>query len=393
MSEPVLLSPLTAPGQRHLLHQVLRFSRSLHEAGLAINPASLIDLGRCLDYIDIRNRADFHAAARATLVSAQADLPLFDKAFEAFWAVPDATERPVRERMDEAGEDQADEQGPTGGLTLERAGIGEGQPAGEPGDDPLAWSAHEVLVRKNFKHMSEQELDEARRLIAGLIALLASTASRRITASRKRSELDLRRMLRRNALRAGDGIEFRYRRRRIKRTRLLLLCDVSGSMERYSRFLIQFIYALRQQLARIDVAVFSTRMTVITHLLRWRSVERSLQEVAAEVRDWGGGTDIGSSLRAFNDRFSSGMHRTHSVAIVLSDGWDRGDAARMREEMQRLHQRVRRLLWLNPLLGHADYQPLCQGMRTAMPFIDDFLPGHNLESLAGLLRHLRTIWR
>lgn len=393
MSAFIPVSPLVEPGQRHLLHQVVQFSRLLHTAGLSVHPAGLVDLCRCLQYVDIRNRPDFHAAARATLVSSQADITAFEAAFAEFWAVPGMHRRQQRDTPEDSQEDPSGQPEPRGGqmLSLAESEGAEREPGQE--DDQVAWSASEVLLKKDFREMSDQELEAARRVLAELVALLANTASRRTVATRRRGELDLRRMLRRNALRAGDGMEFRFRKRQIKRTRLMLLCDVSGSMERYSRFLIQFIYALRQQLARIDVAVFSTRLTEITDLLRWQSVDRSLREVAEHARDWGGGTDIGRSLQAFNDRFAAGMRRTHTVAVILSDGWDRGDSARMRDEMQRLNQRVQRLIWLNPLLGNDEYQPLCQGMRTALPFIDDFLPAHNLESLAGLVRHLRSLWR
>lgn len=389
---PLPVLPFTEPGKRQLMRQVVQFSRALHAAGLPVNPAGLIDLGRCLRFVDIGNRADFHAAARATLVSSQADIPVFEDIFDAFWSAPGGIHEPRRERKKPEEGPQSSEDPEPAGQMLQQAEENEPDSEREGGEETVAWSTAEALAHKDFRHMSDQEMEQARRLIASLIELLARKTSRRMSPSHRRGDLDLRRMLRVNALRGSDGTEFRFRRKRIKRTRLLLLCDVSGSMERYSRFLIQFIYALRQQLAHIDVAVFSTRMTVITDLLRWQSVERSLQDVSERASDWGGGTDIGSCLRSFNDHFSADMHRSHSVAIILSDGWDRGDADVMREEMQRLNQQVHRVLWLNPLLGHDEYQPLCQGMRTALPFIDDFLPAHNLASLADLLQHLRTVW-
>ncbi len=383
------VKPITVPGQRHLEHQIVQFSRALHEAGLPVSPASLIVLGDCLRHIDIRDRTDFHAAARAALVTGQADLPVFERVFEEFWNGPDRPRHPSSTRRETEAKDEAEDRRDQPVLQQWEQS-GQNEPAdGEAGDDPLAWSRSPALVRKDFGHMTDSEIEEARRLLATLVALLAHSPSRRLAPSPTRGVLDLRRMLRANALSGTDGMALRYRRRRMRRTRLLLLCDVSGSMERYSQFLIAFTYALRQQLARIDVAVFATRMTVITHLLEQRDIERVLNEIGAEVRDWGGGTDIGTCLRSFNDRYASVMHRAQTTAIVLSDGWDRGDAQRMRDEIQRLNRSVRRLIWLNPLLGHDAYQPLCRGMRTALPFIDDFLPAHNLESLAALLRQLR----
>jgi len=241
--------------------------------------------------------------------------------------------------------------------------------------------------------MSDQEIEQARRLVVALIAIMANYQSRRREASQKGRELNLRKMLRQNAFYAQDEMKLLYRKKKIKKIKLMLLCDVSGSMERYSQFLIQFIYAMRQQLASLDVAVFSTRMTVISDFLHRQSVEQSLRDISANVRDWGGGTNIGGSLREFNRRFARDAIAAHTVVIILSDGWDRGDATLMREEMQQLHRRVHKLLWLNPLLGDANYQPLCRGIQTALPFIDHFLPAHNLESFAQLIRLLRTAWR
>lgn len=394
MSQPTpLLPPLTEPGQRHLLHQLVQFSRSLHAAGLAVDSSRLINVCRCMPFIDLRNPLDFYAATRTTMVSAQEDIPVFDRIFTEFWQPHGSRAKTTRDRAETPDEEESGRKPGAKAPRLTRS------PTDEDGQEPdsseaqTSYSPHEILMKKDFRLMSEEELEQARRLVSELIAILAMHASRRRTISQKRSDLDLRRMLRRNALRALDGMEFRYRKKRIKRTRLLLLCDVSGSMERYSRFLIQFIYAMRQQLARIDVAVFSTRLTVITDFLGWRSVEQSLRDVSAHVQDWGGGTDIGGCLQQFNDRFAAEMLQSHTVAIILSDGWDQGDASRLREEMQLLHQRAHRVLWLNPLLGNADYQPLCKGIRTAMPFIDQFLPAHNLESFAELLRHLRAAWR
>jgi hypothetical protein len=174
------------------------------------------------------------------------------------------------------------------------------------------------------------------------------------------------------------------------RARLLLLCDVSGSMERYSQFLLEFIYALRRELPDTEVAVFATRMTVITDLLQTSAVARSLREVATRAGDWGGGTDIGGCLRDFNDRYARDLVQYRTTVVLLSDGWDRGDAALMSAEIARLRRRAHRLVWLNPLLGNPDYEPLTRGMRTALPYLDHFLPAHSLESLVRLARVLQA---
>ncbi|MCZ6819337.1 MAG: VWA domain-containing protein [Calditrichaeota bacterium] len=388
------MQPLTEPGQRHLLNQIVRFSQSLRHAGLPVNSSGLIDLCRSMSFIEISERLDFYATVRTTLISSHQDIAVFNQVFSEFWYHPEALSNVMHDSLEESEKEASAEEEKEQETRIDGA-LEEEDPGRQSGPDKsvLAYSPDEALLQKDFDQMSDQEIEQARRLIAALVAILANYQSRRRIVSRKGTELNLRKMLRQNALYAQDATALLYRKKRIKKIKLLLLCDVSGSMERYSRFLIQFIYALRRQLASFDVAVFSTRMTVITDFLKWQSVEQSLGEVAANVHDWGGGTNIGSSLREFNDRFGRDAIRSHTVAIILSDGWDRGDAALMREEMQSLHDRVHRLLWLNPLLGDANYQPLCKGIQTALPFIDQFLPAHNLESFAQLIRHLRTAWR
>lgn len=383
---------LATSGEQHLLNQFVRFSRTLHEAGIPVNSSNLIDLCECMSYIDIGQRQDFYAAARATLLSNQNDIELFDLIFASFWNSPEIDqEEPGEDSRSQSNED--DEQDTENEETL--AVSSEDPDESEQNDteeSELSYSKDEVLMKKDFESMDTKEIEQARRLIAELVAILANYKSRRRVVSHKGTELNLRKMLRHNALYGKDSVELMFRKQRIKKTKLMLLCDVSGSMERYSRFLIQFIYALRQQLASLELAVFSTRMTVITEQLRHKSVDDSLKRVADSVHDWAGGTNIGGCLREFNDRFAHDMNHSHTVMIILSDGWDRGDPCLMREEMQHLHRRVHKLIWLNPLLGSDNYQPLCKGIQTALPYIDHFLPAHNLESFASLVRHLRTAW-
>jgi uncharacterized protein with von Willebrand factor type A (vWA) domain len=388
------MGPITQPGQRHLLNQIVRFSRSLHSAGVPVSPANLIDLCRCMSFIDISKRLDFHAAARTTLISSRSDIDVFDQAFNEFWFQPDEPDEEMQENPEEAGAREPGAEKKEHRQRLNYAVDDKAPEQQEAPEDALpAYSPDEFLMKKDFALMSDQEIEQARRLVVALIAIMANYQSRRRELSQKGKELNLRKMLRQNAFHGQDEMQLLFRKKKIKKVKLMLLCDVSGSMERYSRFLIQFIYAMRQQLASLDVAVFSTRMTVISDFLHRQSIEQSLREISANVRDWGGGTNIGNSLREFNRRFARDAIAAHTVVIILSDGWDRGDATVMREEMQQLHRRVHKLLWLNPLLGDADYQPLCRGIQTALPFIDHFLPAHNLESFAQLIRLLRTAWR
>ena len=381
----------TLTGRRSMLEQVVAFSRALLNAGVEVNSGNLIDLVHSLRYVNLSNRSDFYAAARATLVSRYDDLEPFDEVFRRFWEAADHGFPEAPSLMD----DPREETGVEGVLDgIESGDDGEGgSVAIEAQSTAASYSPDEVLMGKDLAGMSDREVDKARRIISEIVSIIANRRSRRRVPERRGPELDFRRTWRKNALYGRDGVALIPRRRRIKKTKLMVLCDVSGSMDCYSRFLIQFIYALKREIRDVEVAVFSTRLTVISRLLKSKGVEASLREVSENVRDWAGGTDIGGCLREFNDRFARDMLRSRTVMIIVSDGWDRGDADLMRQEMERLRRRAHKLIWLNPLLGSPGYRPLCLGMKTALPYLNYFLPAHNLESLVQLAKTLRSAWQ
>ena len=375
-----------------MLGQVVAFSRALHGAGVEVNSGNLIDLCQGLHHIDISDRRDFYAASRATLVSRYDDLETFDEVFRLFWESPERTQQieltmdPREAPTDAVGEEEA--------ILLEEKEEGEPEDAqdGEGDSDLIGFSPNEALMQKDLAAMTDLEVEQARKVIAEIVAIIANRRSRRRIPEKRGREVDFRRTWRRNAVYGRDGVALAMRRRRIKNTKLALMCDVSGSMDCYSRFLIQLIYALKREIRNVEVGVFSTRLTVISRLLKSKGVEESLNEVAEAVHDWAGGTDIGGCLREFNDLFARDMLRSRTVMVIVSDGWDRGDAELMRQEIERIRRRAHKLLWLNPLLGSPGYQPLCLGMRTALPYLDYFLPAHNLESLVRLAKTLRSVW-
>lgn len=374
-----------------MLGRVVGFSRALHSAGVEVNAGNLIDLCDSFRYIDLHNRPDFYAAARATLVSRFDDLETFDAVFKAFWARPILPDDLTLTDTEAGGDPDLDVQADvdevvdTADLQEEAEGEGEAEEVG--------YSPDEALMAKDLAAMSDREIEQARKVIHEIVNIIANRRSRRRVPENRGAELDFRRTWRRNALYGSDGVALMMKRRRIKKTKLMLLCDVSGSMDCYSRFLIRFIYALKREIRDVEVGVFSTRMTAISRLLKTKGIEESLVEVAETVHDWAGGTDIGGCLREFNDRFARDMLHSRTVMIIVSDGWDRGNPDLMRQEMTRLRKRVHKLLWLNPLLGTPGYQPLCLGMKTALPYLDYFLPAHNLESLIQLARTLRSVWK
>jgi len=373
---------------RSVFETLIDFSRALHEAGLPVTPGKLIDLGRCFAHIPITERDAFHAACRATLVSRREDMPRFDAVFAQFW---EAAPRARKNTPDGAEDDNETESGRPRRAhphVMPSAGQDDDGRAPRPSCD-AAWSPDEVLATRDLGDLSDADIARARRFIRELAAALANARGRRYAARRNGRRPDLRRLLRRRAI--DDGLcPLPYRARRINKTRLVLLCDVSGSMQRYSAFLIELMYALRRALSTLQVAVFSTQLTLITDLLRSQGVAGSLKQVAQRVHDWAGGTNIGGCLREFNERHGPHLLNRHSVVILLSDGWDCGEAGVLRDQMRHLRQRAGTLIWLNPLLGAPGYQPLTKGMQTALPFLDHFLPAHNLRSLSQLVRTLQA---
>ncbi len=376
---------------RTMLGRVVGFSRALHSAGVEVNAGNLIDLCDSFRYISLHNRSDFYAAARATLVSRYDDLDTFDEVFKAFWARPILPDDMTLTDTDAGGDPDLDVQADVNEV-VDTADLQE-EAEGEGESEEVGYSPDEALMGKDLAAMSDREIEQARKVIHEIVNIIANRRSRRRVPENRGAELDFRRTWRRNALYGSDGVELMMKRRRIKKTKLMLLCDVSGSMDCYSRFLIRFIYALKREIRDVEVGVFSTRMTAISRLLKTKGIEESLVEVADTVHDWAGGTDIGGCLREFNDQFARDMLHSRTVMIIVSDGWDRGDPDLMRQEMARLRKRVHKLMWLNPLLGTPGYQPLCLGMKTALPYLDYFLPAHNLESLIQLARTLRSVWK
>lgn len=372
---------------------IVSFGRKLHDAGIDVNPSNLIDLSRSLLYIDIANYEDFYTAALATLIINREDMELFNLLFREYWQnldIPFEDELPANEEKNGNGTGEARQ------LSKQlQPADGEAPGDAEESDEKpeqIGYSSRELLVKKDIDGMSEKELDEARKIIAELIAILANRKSRRFSPAKSGQQLDFRKIFRRSMPFGEYCLKLAYKTHRLKKNKLILFCDVSGSMERYSRFLIQLICAMGAKISDIEVAVFSTRMTSITPYLNRRDIGEVIKQMSEQVHDWAGGTNIGGCLRELNEQQAHQMLSSHTVAVILSDGWDQGDADLMRNEMEQLRRQVNKIIWLNPLLGNANYQPLCKGMQTALPFLDHFLPVHNLESLAEVTKLLRTLW-
>lgn len=376
-----------------IFRHVVGFTRELNDNGIAINPAKVIDFCNCFSFIDLSNKHDFYISARSTLISNREDIPIFDRVFRSYWDRRISMEEETREASDETSE-QGEGDEPEENRQQQTAA--EDDNSDETSEqleyEQASYSASELLLDKDFSTMSEIELENAKEILAELLSIIANFKSRRYSLSHHHDQLDMRSTIKNSMQYRLDLIKVAYKKRKIKKNRLLLLCDVSGSMEHYSRFLIQFIAGLKYQLNNVDVAVFSTRMTDITDQLHSKNLTSTLKDISASVHDWSGGTQIGECFKEFNQFYAKKISNSRTIVMVLSDGWDRGDAKLMHDEIALLRQRVDKIIWLNPLLGRENYQPLCRGIQTALPYIDHFLPAHNLNSLAKLVKNLRQIW-
>jgi uncharacterized protein with von Willebrand factor type A (vWA) domain len=395
-------------GSNDFVRQAIAFGHALRQAGLTTTTVQTMDFVRAVEHIDIGRRSEFHGAARACLVSRKDDLATFDAVFDRFWLAPvfpdgllDVKDLPPQVAPgDEFGDEQNNGSAdsvirrasePTVRISLDEAGeiIEEDGSDQEPGS--LSFSSAEVLRRKDFADLTDEELAEARRLMEKFEWRIGQRHSRRRTASTKGPFLDPRRTIRRSLQTGGVPLTISRRKIKLKPRQLVVICDVSGSMDRYSRLLLQFIYAIENGMARVEAFVFSTRLTRITRLLRRRSIDDAMGRVAGQVHDWSGGTRIGQSLRTFNVAWAPRILRNGAVVLIIGDGWDRGEPALLSREIARLQRSSYRLIWLNPLLGSPLYQPLTRGMQAALPHIDDFMPVHNLASLEALAAHFSAI--
>jgi uncharacterized protein with von Willebrand factor type A (vWA) domain len=376
---------------RALNRAVVRFATLLRRQSLPITPRQVIDAVRTLDQLDLGDRHEVYLGLRAGLVTRPEEVAIFDRCFDAFWRARSEADE-VAEALagpalpGEAPEAPVESQGSRKErLELEGWGDeGDAEDGGEPLGVPVA-SEMEALVTRDFSTFSADQLDELLRLTVQIARRLARRVSRRRRPVRRRGRVDLRRTLRANLTR-GEIIELRYRQRKRRKVRLVLLCDVSGSMDLYSRFLLQFLFALQHVFARVETFTFSVHLTRVTDHLRARSYRQVLRRLQ-ELRDWSGGTRIGESLAEFNRHWSHLVDR-RTIVILLSDGWDTGDPEALATELLRIKRRAGRVIWLNPLLGNPSYQPLTRGMAAALPLVDHFAAAHNLAALRELADRL-----
>jgi uncharacterized protein len=374
--------------------------------GLKVTTGQMIEFGRALEYVDIGRREDFRNAGRAVLVSRRDDMPIYDHAFDIFWRtwtagrpgdrletlVKDLTRNAPKSRQ---GGSQSRENREGGGRSsrMARRPAPMGMEAEQDAEQSILalYSPGEVLRHKDFSQLTQGELDDARRFLNGMRWTVTRRRSLRTAPARRGRRFDIRRSVRRSLRHGGEMLDLARRGPKLKRRPLVLLCDISGSMDRYTRLLLHFLHSIEVSMQRGEVFVFGTRLTRLTRQLRNRDPDLAIAAAAEEVHDWSGGTRIGEALHTFNSVWARRVLGHGAIVLIISDGWDRGDPELLAREMERLQRQSYRLLWLNPLLGSASYQPLTQGIRAALPYVDDFLPVHSLASLEALADLLNRI--
>ena len=377
-------SPMQGYRQGEILSHVLLFARRLKKKGLKITPGRVMDAVRSLEVIDLSRRQDFSSALRANLVSSREDLAVFDELLEQFFSpkpeLPLDLEAPAGEEV-VADEETEEEDLRSTSRQWELSPAEEG---GEEERLPSGYSPKEALMVKEFGQFPPEDQKALGRELLRLLSQIASRVSRRRKPSSKGREIHFPRTMRKAVRYGGEILELVRRRRKIKPMKVIVICDVSGSMDASTRFILQFFFGLQKIFPRSETLVFSTRLTRITDILRHYRWGEALTAMGKRVQDWSGGTQIGQCLHLFNERYARTLAAQSAVVILISDGWDRGEPELLDVEMKRIKRKARRVIWMNPLLGSPEYRPLCQGMRTALPYVDHFLPASTLRGLKSL---------
>ena len=368
-----------------LSSNVVGFCRLLRREGSGVGSAEAADALRALETVDLGEESHFHAAMRACLAKSQRELEIFDARFSSYWKVWYRAGELSRGESDAQAEEDAntDLPPPQRPALKSVAAWLKGEKNAEE-EETAGYSPFEVLAQRDFSGFRADELDEIGRLVMLIARHLAKRLNRRYRDSAHRDRLDVRRTLRRNLRRGGELIDLTFRRRRRRKLKLVLLCDVSRSMDLYSSFLIQFVYAFQLAYRRVETFAFSTSLRRISDTLDGEDLDDVLAALSRDVPQWSGGTRIGVSLQSFLDVYGDSLLDNQTAVIVLSDGWDTGDIEILRDAMRDIHCRSLAVVWLNPLLGSEDYRPDTRGMRAALPHVDIFASAHNAASLKKL---------
>ncbi len=396
----VLPEPVPAPDPREgkLATNIVHFARTLRTAGLRVGPGQVLRAIEAVEAAGVAKRDDFYWTLHSVFVNRRDQREIFDQAFHVYWRNPRLLEKMMEMLLPQVGVPAEQDGRKQLSRRLQEAlqpGRGEAPPdEGEPPEIEVeatfTVSDREVLQSRDFEQMSQAEIDEALRAIARMRLPVPERRTRRYRAARRGPRVDFRASLRR-ALRPEGLTELRRREPRRRPPPLVVLCDISGSMARYTRMFLHFMHTITNDRDRVFCFTFGTRLTNVTRSLRYRDVDIALAKASAQVEDWSGGTRIGQSLHEFNNKWSRRVLGQGAVVVLITDGLDREGGDGLATEMERLHKSCSRLVWLNPLLRYGAYEPKSQGNKAMLPHVDEFRPVHNLESLAGLITALGAV--
>jgi uncharacterized protein len=381
--------PDGAQGEGRLLANLMHFARTLRAAGLPVGPGKVIDAVAAVQAVGISDRRDFYWTLHAVFVNRPDQRQLFDQAFHVFWRNPELLKKMLGLVLPQLNIDMPQDEGAEMLRRLAEA-LHPNQEARDSGeteleiDAALTFSDREQLHTMDFEKMSLEELARAKAAITRLRLPIHDIPTRRHTRDPRGARADMRATMR-AALRSGGLIELKRKSPRRRPPPLVVLCDISGSMSRYSRVFLHFMHSVTNDRDRVHTFVFGTRLTNITRYLRFRDVDVALDKVAEAVADWSGGTRIGQCVREFNRHWSRRVLGQGAVVLMITDGLDRDAGTGLAHEMDRLHRSCRRLIWLNPLLRYEGFEPRSLGMKAMLPYVDEFRPVHNLESLETLI--------
>ena len=379
----------------HLAENILLFCRTLRRAGLPVGTGQVIDALTAVSAAGLQRRDDFYQALRAVLVNDPRHFRLFRQAFQVYFTDPQLLERMVGMLLPNVhAPDAAD------GRLMRRLLEAMSQPGTEAVQDVVleadrsaSWSDREILRHKDFEQMSLAEQSEAKALIIKEIELLKKVGTRRFKPDDRGTRYDLRRSMQAMARNNGQLVLLARKRRIDRKPVVVMICDISGSMSHYSRMFLLFAHTLTATSQSVHSFVFGTRLTNITRRLRDRDADRALSQIASDVSDWDGGTRIAESLARFNRDWGRRVLAQNAVVVLLSDGLERDKEGNLECQMQRLRGSCRQLLWLNPMLRYCGFEAKAAGIRKMLPFADEFLPAHNVESLSGLVAVLNQYAR
>lgn len=383
--------------QSRLHDAITVFGRFLRQAGCQIGTGEIMSAIEASSKINLSNREDFRHALKTCFITNHKMIPLFDQLFNLYWRNPDKIEkvsdilRKLNEsRLSKAGlssmKDQVKEL-----YNKQLENFNEKESDEEKQFDVFLYSPQEILREKRFDAYTNEEYDEAKDFISRWMWKFGERKLRRLQKGRKSYRLDIRNTIRNNIFPAQDFIALNWKDRKTKQRPLVVLIDISGSMDHYTRILLHFIFTIHSINNHLEAFTFGTRLSRITHYLRQKDANDALEYVNESVQDWSGGTKIGETLETFNRMWTRRVLNGSAVVLIISDGWDTGNIDLLSKEVDRLHRSCHRLIWLNPNLGYENFQPLSQGLLAIQPHVDDFLPIHNLNSLTDLLNYLSNL--